>query len=60
MQPELYGIRLSDEDRWLVLFSPYDVSCALERTNSIECRGYTQRSALQLATNVILYAIEHW
>ena len=59
IQPELYGIRLSDEDRWLVVFSPLDVSCALEKTSSLECKGYTQRSALQLATNAIFYAIEH-
>ena len=59
IQPELYGIRLPDNDRWSVVFSPYDVSCALEKASSLECRGYTQRSALQLATNVILYAIEH-
>jgi hypothetical protein len=60
MQPELYGVRLTAEDRWLVVFSPYDVSCALEKASSIECRGYTQKSALQLSANVILYAIEHW
>ena len=60
VQPELHGIRLSADDRWLVVFSPYDVSCALEKTNSIECRGYTQQSALRLSANVILYALEHW
>jgi len=60
VQAELYGLRLSDNDRWLVVFSPNDVSCALEKTNSLECRGYSQRSALQLAANVILYAIDHW
>jgi hypothetical protein len=60
VQPELYGIRLIDSDRWIVIFSPYDVSCALEKANSIECQGYTQKSALQLAANVILYAVEHW
>ena len=60
IQPELYGMRFSDEDRWLVVFSPYDVSCALEKASSLECRGYTQRSALQLSANVILYAIVHW
>ena len=60
VQPELRGIRLSDEDRWLVVFSPSDVSCALENTSSLECRGYSRNSALQLAANVILYAIEHW
>ena len=60
IQPELYGIRLSDEDRWLVVFSPHDISCALENTSSLECKGYSSNSALKLAANVILYAIEHW
>ncbi|MDR0521401.1 MAG: DUF4159 domain-containing protein [Planctomycetaceae bacterium] len=60
MQPELYGLRLTAEDRWMVIFSPYDVSCALEKASSIECRGYTQRSALQLSANIVLYAVEHW
>jgi hypothetical protein len=60
IQPELYGLRASEDDRWLVVFSPYDVSCALEKTSSLECRGYSQRSALQLAANVVLYAIAHW
>ena len=59
VQPELYGIRLSNDDRWVVVFSPHDVSCALEKTSSLECRGYTQESALRLAANVMLYAIEH-
>ena len=58
--PELLGLRLTDDDRWLVVFSPYDVSCALEKTSSLECRGYTPQSALKLSANVILYAIEHW
>ena len=60
IQPELWGIRLSDDDRWLVVFSPYDVSCALENTSSLECRGYSRNAAMQLAANVILYAIEYW
>ena len=58
--PELYGIRLPENDRWVAVFSPYDISCALEKTNSLECRGYSQASALRLAANVILYALEHW
>jgi hypothetical protein len=56
VQPELYGIRSADDSRWLVVFSPNDVSCALEKTSSLECKGYSQRSALLLAANVILYA----
>ncbi|MDR2439720.1 MAG: DUF4159 domain-containing protein [Planctomycetaceae bacterium] len=58
--PKLYGLKLEEEDRWVVVFSPYDVSCALERANSLECRGYTQDSAMQLSVNILLYALEHW
>ena len=60
IQPELYGIRSPDDDRWLVVFSPKDVSCALEKASSLECQGYSQRAALQLSSNVILYAVDHW
>jgi hypothetical protein len=58
--PKLYGLKFDDEDRWAVIFSPYDVSCALEKANSLECRGYTQDSAIQLSANILLYALEHW
>lgn len=58
VEPELYGLR--HEDRWIAVFSPNDVSCSLERANSIECRGYTPSSAMQLAVNVLLYSLEHW
>jgi hypothetical protein len=60
VQPVLYGMRLADEGRWLVVFSPNDVSCALEKASSLECRGYSQQSALRLASNVILYGTAHW
>ncbi|MDR1963968.1 MAG: DUF4159 domain-containing protein [Planctomycetaceae bacterium] len=59
-EPKLYGLQLEDGDRWAIVFSPYDVSCALERASSLECRGYTQDSAMQLAVNILLYALEHW
>ncbi|MDR2115391.1 MAG: DUF4159 domain-containing protein [Planctomycetaceae bacterium] len=59
-EPKLYGLKFAEEDRWAVVFSPYDVSCALERANSLECRGYTQDSAIQLSVNILLYALEHW
>lgn len=58
--PELYGIRLENEDRWAVIFSPHDVSCALEKANTLECRGYSPDSAMQIAINVLMYALEHW
>ena len=53
--PRLEGIRIGD--RWAVIFSPIDISCALERHNSIDCRGYTQDSAARIALNIILYSL---
>jgi hypothetical protein len=54
--PELYGFKVND--RWVVIFSPNDVSCALESAGTLECRGYTRDSALRLSVNVLLYALE--
>lgn len=55
--PELQGIKMNN--RFAVVFSPLDVSCALEKTSSLDCKGYTQESALELAINVLLYALEY-
>ena len=55
--PRLLGIR--QEGRWVVVFSPYDVSCALEARSSSRCAGYTPQSAYDLSLNVVLYALEH-
>lgn len=40
-----------------VLFSPYDLSCALERHESLDCQGYVREDAARIAINLILYAI---
>ncbi|MDR0390961.1 MAG: DUF4159 domain-containing protein [Planctomycetaceae bacterium] len=56
VEPELYGIKLND--RWVVIFSPNDISCALESAGTLECRGYTRDAALRLSVNVLLYALE--
>lgn len=53
--PELEGIRL--EGRWAVVFSPYDLSCALEKHDSLECRGYTREDAARIGLNVVLYSL---
>ena len=55
--PELLGIKR--DGRWIVIFSPHDVSCALEKNGAPECAGYSRTSAFQIAVNVFLYAIEH-
>ncbi len=55
VEPELEGIRI--QDRWAVIFSKYDLSCALERHESLECPGYTRDDAAKIGVNVILYSL---
>lgn len=54
--PELEGIRF--EGHWGVIFSRFDVSCALERHNSLECRGYVREDAARIGLNVVLYSLQ--
>ncbi len=53
--PQLEGIRI--DDRWAVLFSPLDLSCALENHASPDCNGYTPEDAARIGINVILYSL---
>ncbi|MCA9249001.1 MAG: DUF4159 domain-containing protein [Planctomycetales bacterium] len=57
VEPLLEGLRLGD--RWAVIFSPYDMSCALEQHASIECHGYTRDDAAKIGLNVLLYSLHH-
>jgi hypothetical protein len=54
---QLDGILVND--RWGVIFSPFDLSCALEKHVSPHCRGYTPEDATRIAINVILYSLLH-
>jgi len=54
--PELEAIRLGD--RYGVIFSPYDLSCALEKHDSLECPGYVREDAARIGLNVLLYALQ--
>ncbi len=53
--PELEGIRF--DDRWGVIFSPFDVSCALEKRQTMECRGYLPDDAARIGLNILLYSL---
>jgi hypothetical protein len=53
--PVLEGIKI--DDRYAVVFSPYDLSCALEKQNTMECRGYSRDDAARIGINVILYSL---
>ena len=44
--------------RTAVILSPYDISCALEKGASLECKGYIPQDAARLGANVILYALQ--
>jgi hypothetical protein len=55
VSPLLEGLAI--DDRIAVIFSPYDISCAMENSTSLECKGYVKEDAAKLATNVILFAL---
>ena len=55
VEPDLEGIRL--DGRWAVIFSPYDISCALEQHEALECRGYTREDAARIGLNVLMYTL---
>jgi hypothetical protein len=53
-EPYLEGLKLGD--RYAVVFSPFDISCALENHESLECEGYTRKDAARISLNVLLYS----
>jgi hypothetical protein len=54
--PLLEGLEV--EGRLVAILSPYDISCALEKGTSMECKGYTPQDAAKLGVNVLLYALQ--
>src|SRR5206468_8144751 len=51
--PALEGIKI--DNRWVVLYSKYDIGCALERHTANDCIGYDHDSALRIAGAAVLY-----
>ena len=54
--PVLEGIEI--DGRLAVVFSPFDLSCALENQASIECKGYLREDAAKIGINILLYAMQ--
>ncbi len=54
-EPFLEGIQI--KGRYCVIYSKYDLSCALERQASVACAGYDHHDAVRIAVNVIRYAL---
>jgi hypothetical protein len=55
-KPLLEGVEI--DGRIAVILSPYDISCALERGASLDCKGYSTPDAARLGANVLLYALQ--
>ena len=42
----------------MIIYSKYDIGCALEGHKSTDCLGHTKESALQLAGAAVLYSLK--
>jgi hypothetical protein len=56
VEPLIEAVEL--DGRLAVLYSKYDISCALERQATLSCEGYLPEDAVKLATNLVLYAMQ--
>lgn len=54
--PQLEGIKLGN--RWAIVYSKYDIGCALEKHQSTDCLGHDHESALKLGSAAVLYALK--
>lgn len=54
--PALEGIQI--DGRWVVVYSKYDIGCAIEGNKSTECLGHDRDSAMKLASAALLYSLK--
>jgi hypothetical protein len=54
--PYLEGIKVGN--RWAIIYSKYDIGCALEKHQSTDCRGHDHDSALKLGSAAVMYALK--
>ncbi len=55
-EPILEGLA-DEKGRYFLVYSKYDLSCALERQATVNCAGYASEDAAKIATNLVLYAL---
>ncbi|MDF1744655.1 MAG: DUF4159 domain-containing protein, partial [Gimesia sp.] len=55
VEPLLEGIEI--DGHLAVIYSKYDISCALEQQASVACSGYIPQDAVNLALNIVRYAL---
>ncbi|MCH2203622.1 MAG: DUF4159 domain-containing protein [Fuerstiella sp.] len=51
--PRFEGIQINGQ--YVVIYSQYDLSCALENQASLACDGYLKEDAMKLAINLVLF-----
>jgi hypothetical protein len=54
-EPVLEGLEI--DGRYAIIYSKYDLSCALERQAQLACAGYPTADAAKIAVNIVLYAM---
>jgi hypothetical protein len=57
MKPALEGVRHGKN--WVIIYSKYDLGCALEKHPSADCIGHDHESALRLASAAVLYYLKN-
>jgi hypothetical protein len=55
-RPALEGVKY--RGRWVVIYSKYDLGCALEKRTSPDCLGHDTTSAVRLARAAVLYSLK--
>ena len=53
--PEIHALEW--RGRIVMLFSPNDLSCAMESKHSIQCKGYVRDDAFRIAINMLLFGL---
>lgn len=53
--PVLEGLEV--DGRYVVVYSKYDLSCALERQTPVSCAGYPREEAAKIIVNIVLYGL---
>jgi len=54
-EPILEGLKIGD--KYVVVYSKYDLSCALERQSTTACAGYPTEDAVKIGVNIVLYGL---
>ena len=52
--PQLEGVKINGH--WSIIYSKYDIGCALARHSGLECKGYSYESAIKIAANIMIYS----